>query len=338
MGSVFDTRGALSAAPEVTYGVEVVPTDAMTVSGEVEATHDDTFPEQDLLRLSSSGIAPARQHNKIDISFTVLMGKMNDAVNGKPSWHPIMIATGHSYLGDPDVGVGNFYEYKPISSGFGSATMYDYWKEDEDAELSITKYLGTRGTITITIEGGSGPQLQFEGSAKHAFPSPFSALTQPATFGLGLTPPTMNGKCWGVTVDVGDGPEPAKLISFTLNRNNEVLANEDDLTACADGVPEIRLEAAQITGELVIEFNSAHVAATGDNNFWRRIHDNDIDCEVRVFRDDGEREFSITIPKARFTEVQQGTGDGRRQLTMPFIAQPTVADDEYTIREEVLSV
>ena len=52
MGSVFDTRGALSAAPEVTYGVEVVPTDALTVTGAVEATHDDTFPEQDLLRLS----------------------------------------------------------------------------------------------------------------------------------------------------------------------------------------------------------------------------------------------------------------------------------------------
>lgn len=336
MGAVFDLLGSVSAAPEVTYGTEVVPTDALTVTGEVDSTHDDTFPEEELLRLSSSGLAPARQHNKLDISFNVLMGPMQDVDNGFPSWHPMMVATGHTWTQGGTAGAGNYIEYKPKSSGFGSATMYAYLKEDELGNLSILKHIGTRGTFTFSIEGGSGPQLQMELSALHGFWSPFSALTAPATQGLGLNPVTYSGKCWSVTLDSGAGPEPAKLISFNMARNNEVTGDEDDLTACGDGVSEIDVEPGQITGTLVIEFEAKHVAATGDDNFWRELHDADTDYEVIVKRDDGSRAFSVTIPKARFTDVQQGTGDGRRQLTMPFIAQPTTGDDEYAIRDEVL--
>lgn len=338
MGAVYDLFGAISAAPEVSYATEVTPTDALTITGQPDATHDDTFPEQDLLRLSSSSVAPARQHNKLDLSFACILGKMNDAAQGKPSWHPLMIASGHSYAGDATPGVGNFYEYKPLSAGFGSATLFRYLKEDASGHLSITKHLGFRCTWTLNIEPGSGPQLEVEGSAKHAFPSPFSALTAPATTGLNLTPLTMTGKCWSVTIDMGAGPEAAKLRGFQLVRGLEVIADEEDLTACADGITEIDLEPGPITGTLTIEFEAKHVAASGDDNFWRAAHDADTDAEIVVTRDDGEREFSITIPKARFQNIEEEEGDGRRVLTMPFIAQPTTGDDEYTIREEVLSV
>ena len=336
MGAVFDLFGSIPAAPEVTYGVEVVPTDALTVTGEPDSTHDDSFPEEELLRLSSSGRAPARQHNKLDLSFNVTLGPMADVINGRPSWHPIMVATGHTWAQAGVAGAGNYIEYKPKSAGFGSATLYTFLKEDGAGLLSILKHLGSRGTFTFSIEGGSGPQLQVELSALHSFNTPFSALTAPTTHGLNLDPRTYTGKCWSVTLDSGLGPEPAKLISFSLARNNEVTANEDDLTACADGVAEIEVEPGTITGTLVIEFEASHVAAAGPANYWREAHDADTDYEVVVARDDGVRRFSVTIPVARFGDIQQGTGDGRRQLTMAFTAQPTVSDDEYLIRDEVL--
>jgi hypothetical protein len=336
MGSVYDIFGAVSSAPEGSYGVEVVPTDALVVTGDVDSNHDDSFPEQELLGLSSSGIAPPRQHNKLDLSFNVLVGPMEDVDDGFPSWHALMVATGHTWTQGGTAGTGNYIEYKPKSSAPGSATLYYYLKEDGAGALSILKHLGARGTFTFSIEGGSGPQLQMEMAALHGFMSPFSALTAPATTGLDLTPLAYTGKCWGVTLDDGDGPEVAKLISFNLARNNEIIANEDDLTACADGIGEIELEPAPITGTLVIEFEAKHVAATGDDNFWRQAHDDDTDYEVILTRDDGSRKFTITVPKARFGDIQQGPGDGRRVLTMPFIAQPTAGDDEYAIRDEVL--
>lgn len=337
MGSVYDIFGAVPSAPEVTYGIEVVPTDGLVITGEVDSNHDDSFPELEILGLSASSIAPPRQHNKLDLSFAVLVGPMKDVINGFPSWHPMMVATGHAWTQGLAAGVGNYIEYKPKSSGAGSATVYYYLKEDGSGHVSILKHLGTRGTWTFSLEAGSGPQLQMELAAKHAFPSPFSALTLPATTGLNLTPLTYTGKCWGVTLNDGGGAEPAKLISFQLQRGAEILANEDDLTACGDGIGEIELEFGQITGTLVIEFESQHVAATGDDNFWRQAHDADTNYEVVLTRDDGARLFTVTIPKARFTDIQQGGGDGRRVLTMPFVAQPTVGDDEYKIRDEVLA-
>lgn len=334
MGYVLANVGALMAAAETTYGVKVTPTDALLVRDDADQTHDDTFNEQVTLRLSSSGTAPARQHNKLDLSATINIGPMADIINGSPSIHPLMIASGHAvaYEGTTP-GTGNFVEYTPKSSGFGSATLVYLYKDESNGNNSTLDYLGYRCNAIFSITPGEDFGVQVEGSGLHAFPAPFAVVTAPATYGKSLG--SYPNKCWSATVDKGAGAEAVRLVSFELNRGLEVVANTDDVTACGDGVAEIEATSGQIAGTLVIEMEAAHVATSGDNNFWFAAHDADIDCEIVLTRDDGDQTVTITVPKARFTEIQVENADRRRQLTMPFIAQPTAGDDEYTIRWEV---
>lgn len=335
MGYVLANFGALAAIAETTYGVKVTPTDALLVRDDADLTHDDSFNEQEILRLSASGVAPARQHNKLDASFTVNIGPMQDSINGSPSIHPLMIASGHSvaYEGTTP-GAGNFVEYKPRSSGFGSATLVYFYKDESNGNRSTLDHLGFRGNAIFTIAPDEDFGLQIEGSALHGFPSVFATPTAPATQGKGLG--SYPNKCWSATIDKGAGAEAVRLVSFELNRGLEVVANTGDVTACGDGVPEIEVTPGNIVGTLVIELEAKHVATSGDDNFWYAIHDADIDCEVVLTRDDGVQSVTITLPKVRFQDVQIASGDRRRQLTMAFIAQPTSGDDEYTIRWEVL--
>lgn len=335
MGYIVANLGALAAIAETTYGVKVTPTDAMLVRDDADLTHDDSFSEQEILRLSASGVAPARQHNKLDASFTVNIGPMQDAINGSPSIHPLLIASGHgvTYEG-ASTGTGNFVEYKPISSGYGSATLVYFYKDESNGNRSTLDHLGFRANAIFTITPGEDFGLQIEGSALHSFPAAFATPTAPATQGKGLG--SYPNKCWSATIDKGAGAEPVRLVSLELNRGLEVGANTDDVTACGDGVSEIEVTAGNITGTLVIELEAKHVATSGDDNFWYAIHEADIDCVVVLTRDDGVQEVTITLPKVRFQDVQIASGDRRRQLTMGFIAQPTSGDDEYTVRWEVL--
>lgn len=336
MSYVIAGLGALMGAAETTYGVEVTPTDALLIQDDVDQTHDDVFSEVTTLRLSASGAAPARQHVKLDLSGTALIGPMQDAINGSPSIHPLLIASGHSvaYEGTTP-GAGNFVEYKPRSSGFGSASLRYLLKEDGAGNRSLLKYLGFRCTGTFSITPGEDFQFQFEGSSLHDFGAPFATPTAPATIGKGLG--SYPNKCWTCTVEKSGGTAAeVKLVSFELVRGLEVVANQDDVTACGDGVAEIEVTAGQITATLVIDMEDDALATSGDNNVWYAAHSADIDWEVVLTRDDGVQSVTITIPKARFTTIQMESGDRRRQLNIPIICQPVSGDDEYTIRWEVL--
>lgn len=334
MGYVLSGFGALIAAPETTYGTKVTGTDAMLVRDDADLNHDDSFNEVTELRLTSSGTAPERVHNKLDASFTLDLGPMQDIVNGTPSAHPLFIASGHSvaYEGTTP-GTGNYVQYKPKSSAFGSASLIYFYKDETTGFYSQVDHLGYRCNVTLSITPGEYFGLSVEGSALHEVPAPFASGTAPATYGLNLGRYT--NKCWSCTIDNGGGAEAVKLVSFELVRNLEVSANTDDVTACADGVDEILATSGAPTATLVIELESQHFATSGADNVWTSAHAG-TDLEIVLTRDDGDQSVTITLPKARVQDLQIGSGDRRRQITMALYLQPTSGDDEYTIRWEVL--
>jgi hypothetical protein len=337
MGYVLAGFGALAAAVETTYGTKVTPTDALLVNDDADQAHDDSFNEVTTLRLSSSGDAPVRQHNKLDLSATVRIGPMQDIDSGRPSIHPLMVASGHAFdeAGVGGAGSGNYIEYTPRSSGFGSASLVYYMKDETTGNRSITDYLGYRCNATFSITPGEDFAVQVEGSSLHGFPAPFATPTAPATYGLSLG--SYPNKCWSLTIDKGAGPEVARLVSFELNRNLEIVANTDDVTACGDGVAEIEATSGAPIATLVFELEADHLATSGDNNFVYDVHENPTDLEIVLVHDSGDGQtITITLPKARGQDQQIGSGDRRRQVTLALYLQPTTTDDEYSIRWEVV--
>lgn len=337
MGYVLAGFGALAAAVETTYGTKVTPTDALLVNDDADQTHDDSFSEVVTLRLSSSGEAPTRQHNKLDLSATVRIGPMNDIDSGQPSIHPLMIASGHAFTeaGVGGAGSGNFIEYKPRSSGFGSASLVYYYKDETTGNRSILDYLGYRCNATFSITPGEDFAIAAEGSALHGFPAPFATPTAPATYGLGLG--SYPNKCWTCTIDKGAGAVEVRLVSFELNRNLEIVANVDDVTACGDGVAEIEATSNAPSATLVFELEAAHITTSGSNNFLYDEHENGTPMEIVLTHDSGDGQtITITLPSAVAQDTQIGSGDRRRQVTMSLYLQPTSGDDEYSIRWEVV--
>ena len=331
MGAVMTNAVALALVAEAIYGTEVVPTDALLITEQPQLTHDDSFDEDEYLSLNASSLAPDRQHNKLDLSATGIIGPMEDIVDGTPapSLHALLIASGHTVATAGSAGSGNFVEYKPKSVGIGSATAYAFYKERTAGLLSVLKHIGLRVNWTLQIQPGSKMSLAAEGSALHSFPAPFAAATAPATQGKGLG--GWAAKCLSATVD----GRPVKLVSFELARGLEVGSEEDDVTACNDGVTEILADAGNIEATLVIEYDSALIAAAGPDNHIKASHDADIDHAVVITRDDGVQTWTLTMPKVRFLDMQTGDGDRNKTWELACRLQPTTGDDEYTMRWEV---
>jgi hypothetical protein len=332
MGAVLAEAAALSLKPEVAYGTEVVPTDNLLFTEQPELTHDDSFDDEEYISLSASSLAPDRQHNKLDLSATGVLGPMNDIINGfiAESLHALMIASGHAFTQHGTAGTGNFIEYTPKSTGIGSATGYAYRKERTSGLLSVLKHIGLRVNWALQIQPGSKMALACEGSALHSFPAPFSAATAPATQGGGLG--GWAAKCLSATID----GEDVKLISFELNRGLDVGVDEDDVTACNDGIAEILADAGNIEATLVIEYDSALIATSGTTNHIYASHAADVDHEVIITRDDGDQIWTLTMPKVRFLDMQEGAGDRNRTWEIQCRLQPTSGDDEYAMRWEVI--
>lgn len=332
MGAVLAEAMAFSLAPEATYGTEVAPTDALLMTDQAELDHDDSFDDDEYVSLNASSLAPDRQHNKLDVSLPAVIGPMEDIINGTPaeSLHALMLASGHTFTQFGTAGTGNFIEYKPTSVAIKSATGYAYYKERGAGLLSVLKHIGLRVSWTLQIQPGSKMTLSCEGSALHSFPEPFAAATAPATQGKGLG--GWSSKCFSATIDT----QPVKLVSFELQRGLEVGGEEDDVTACNSGVTEILADAGNIEATLVIEYDSALIEAAGPNNHIRASHDADIDHAIVLTRDDGVQKWILTMPKVRFLEMKEASGDRNRTWEIQCRLQPTLGDDEYTMRWEVI--
>lgn len=329
MALVFANFGALSGAPEVTYGVEVVPTEGILVEGQPEYTFDSTFAEREYLALGPSAFVAPRQNNKLDISFAAVIGPMEDISNGSPAVHPVLIAGGAVYTGDTTPGTGNFAQYRP--GGTGSSTLYGYFTADGGAGLSILKHIGTRLNWTLSLEPGSDLLLNAEGSALYAFPLAFNpAAVAPTRVGKALGPWPAN--CISATID----GETVPIVSFEFTPNNEIGIEEDAITACADGASEILLTPAPMTGTLTLKWDTALTAASGDN--WiRQFNDTEADYQLIITRDDGGTQtFTFTIPKFRPRALAIEDGDTRKNWTIEFVALPTTGNDEYTMRWDVV--
>lgn len=329
MGLVFATFGALSAAPEVTYGVEVVPTEGMLIEGQAETTFDATFAEREYLSLTPSSFVAPRQNNKLDYSFAAIVGPMEDIIDGTPGVHALLIAGGAVATLFGTAGSGNYARYAP--GGNGSATLYRYFKEDAASQLSVLPLVGARHNWTLNYEAGADITLNVEGGSLYAIPTAFSGATAaPVRTGKGLGPYASN--CIAATLN----GQPIEIVSLEFTPNLEISIQEDEITACDDGASEILSTAAPMTGTLTIKYDSDLIALAGDN--WiRQFLTTEDDYELVVTRDDGGTQtFTLTIPKLRPRDIQVEDGDVRKQWVVEFVALPTTTNDEYELSWDVV--
>lgn len=327
MGFALETLGAVSAKIETTTGVDAVPTMGLALNGQPTYSHNDNFPDEDQLSLSTGKPAPDREHISQGLSATSYIGPKEDVDGEGPAVDVLLRAGGCAVdvATGSGTGTGTFVRYSPRSSGFETATFYRYLKEDGAGELSIHKLLGCMLNWTLTMQAALHT-LQFEVLGLHGFPEPFSgAAVAPANIAKGLG---RFKKCTTLTIN----GESFKFVNMTLTPNHEVTVPEDEPEQCATGASEIILTPGQPGGQLVLLYDQDLIEAdASDRNILRDSHAADIDHEIICRYEDSVYYYQAKIPTARFTNFSEGTQGNRKTLQLDYLAQPDSGDDEYEL-------
>ena len=148
-------RTVITAKPEVTYGVDPVPTgaaDAVLVSNMSITPLDAQYIDRALVRGYMGGsdmlVGPA----SLKVSFDVELAGSGSAATA-PQWGDLLLACGFA---EASLTTPNRVEYTPISTALKSLTIYYY----DDGVLH--KLLGCMGTVKITAKVGEIPKFSFE--------------------------------------------------------------------------------------------------------------------------------------------------------------------------------
>lgn len=346
MGTVSLDKGAVLGEAEATYGVKPTMADALYMSDFPSLTHNDVFDNVAFLALSPTTAPGDREHQSLSISFANWAGILVDQVAAISASHAVLVAGGAGVSAtNGAAGVGNFVEYQPVSSGYGSSSFTVLFHDSANGELSAYDHLGTRGNWTLNIDGGNDRVLfDFEGQALHSFPQPFAAAAglEPSTQGYDIE--TFKNKC--VTLEVAPFGTTTwtelPVESFSFSPNLEIVVDEDDITACDAGISEIQVEPsdAGAGGSLVIKFRDTDIDLTDVANYIYDAHENDIDFAMRITVEDGAtatQRMRLTMPKVRWQDIQIADGNTTRVWNVEYIAQDDAGDDHYTLRFERLA-
>jgi hypothetical protein len=141
------------AKSEVTYGTDPTPTgaaNAMLVSNvSITPLNAQNVP-RDLITGYMGGFQHLVGTRYVECSFDVeLVG--SGTAGTAPAWGPLMLACGFAEA----VTASTRVDYTPVSSSFGSATIYYY----DDGLLH--KLTGARGNVTFRLGSGGRPVMSF---------------------------------------------------------------------------------------------------------------------------------------------------------------------------------
>jgi len=153
MANRFIRNTVILAKSEVTYGTDPTPTggaNAMLVSNvNINPLQAQNVP-RDLITGYMGGFQQLVGNRFVEVSFEVeLVG--SGTAGSAPAWGPLMLACAFAETITATVRV----DYTPVSSAFGSATIY--WYDDG----LLHKLTGARGNVTVRMGAGGRPVLAF---------------------------------------------------------------------------------------------------------------------------------------------------------------------------------
>lgn len=343
MGRVLEEYGAVLAITNTgTYGDDTPPTDALLLAGQPGYDHQDSFDDEEEFELYPTSKAGDREHNKLGLTFQNKLGHIVDIVAAISASDAALQACGAVIKAtNGTAGPGNYVEYGPTSAAWPDACLYGLQREDGAGNLSRLKHLGARGNFNLQI-GGSGPViLDITLETLHDFWEEFAGtgtIPAPASKGRGVK--HFTNKC--VTAQVkergsADAYFQLGIDAFTFSPNNTFEDNSDDIEACDEGISEIIMDTGDMGGQITLKFLDTLIADSDPGNWVKRVHNNDIDLDFVLEINDGVNLFRISFPNMRWTTMQQGSGDSRKQWVVDYLAQALANNDNYLMRFERVS-
>lgn len=152
MPNRFMRNTAILAKSETTYGVDAVPvgaTDALLISS-ASVDINPTNVSRDILRPFMGAAEQLVGTRSVQIAFDVEVSG-SGAAGTAPAWGKLLLASGMSEV----VTAANRVDYTPVSTAFGSLTIYYH------LDGVLYKALGCRGTFELGMGIGDIPKFKF---------------------------------------------------------------------------------------------------------------------------------------------------------------------------------
>jgi len=294
---------------ESVYGTDSVPTgaaDALTVRSIDVSPIDADLVSRDLIRPYLGNSPQLLTNLKVQCNFEVELAG-SGAAGTAPRWGAAMLACGTAATTVASTSV----TYAPVSSSFGSATIYYF---ADGIRHAVT---GWRGTFEIRGEVGQIPVIAFSGMG--VYNAPTDTAVGAVTYGGQADPLAFTQ---GNTTSFSLFSYSGCLSSFSFALANEMVYRE--LIGCTR---EILITDRKPAGQVMIEsvpiatkdyFTAANNSATGNLTF---THGTTAGNRV-VF----------TAAQADLNNPTYGDSDGVMMLNLPYVALPTTAgNNEFSL-------
>jgi hypothetical protein len=199
--------------------------------------------------------------------------------------------------------------YKPVSSSFGSCTIYYYL--DGIRHIAV----GCRGSLSLDFTVGQYPKMSFKMVGQYAAPSD-NSVSGTAAFDTGLPPQVL-----GVDLNIGAfGAAVAEKVSVDLGVKTSLSKNMQDV----DGIGEVRISGRDPSGSV-----DPDVEALSTFNPWTIW---DAGTKQAILVDVGStygNRVALYMKEAQFDNPKYRNSDGLAKYDIPFI--PTGSDDEIKL-------
>lgn len=199
--------------------------------------------------------------------------------------------------------------FKPISTGFPSATIYVYF------DGLLWKIVGCRGNVSFNFSAGEFASLEFTFRGRYLPPVDQSF---PTSWGDVATAPIV---CVGGTVTWNS--QPLHVEAVTLDLGNDIQLYPS--ISAAHGVYEAAITNRDPSGTINPEMTTI---ATMD---WHSLMLTPTLQELVVTLTDGASDVTLTVPKAQITEIGHGDRNGIRTWDITFKPIRNTGDDEIQL-------
>ena len=305
---LFSKKRLIVVKKETTYGVSAEPTasaDALLVRSLEVTPLNAEVVSRDLIRSYYGNSEQLVSQTSSSLSFEVeLAGSGTSAV---PKYDAALRACGLSPTGST---------YSPVSSGFESATVFI------NIDGVLHKFLGCRGTVSISCTLGQIPTLKFDLMSLYNEPTDTAALTP--TYALQATPLIFR-----------EGNTPTFSIysntSFCLQSFEFNLANEMVYRELVNCTKQVLLTDRKPAGSVTIEAPTASALTTLRNFFNAAVTTASGGISL-VHGTAANNTVTFTAPQVNVTAPTYSEQDGIVMMSVPYVAIPTSAgNNEFSL-------
>jgi hypothetical protein len=299
------------AKAESTYGTDSTPIEGsnpILTKNLTRRIYQGSTIQRDLDLPTLGGDEMINVGPSVEVTFDVEVGGAS-AAGQAPAYGTLLVACGMSQT----LSAGTSATYRPVSTGFGSVTLY----YNVDGEMQAI--VGARGTVSIKLNRGQIPVYSFRFIGIYARPTAVNQYAPTFTQLVGRPMNDSNTTTFSVHQQavVGD--------SFEMDLNNEIVYRN------LAGFTGVNLVNRDVKGRVVFE---APLLSTKDFYAAAESHAGTVtkDAISIVHGSAAGAICTITAPTAQLQGIEEQDSDGIKMYEMPYGAIPTEAgNDEFSI-------